>query len=81
MAALQEQSRLGLLQPGKAPRARDLSLPSSVEDRSRSAGLLRILLSGDEADFPELAVMFWGVCQRWDSSAKPRSPRHRAEYL
>jgi hypothetical protein len=28
---------------------------------------------------PGLAVTSWRVCQRWDSSAKPRSPRQRAE--
>jgi hypothetical protein len=26
-----------------------------------------------------LAVTFWSVFQRWESSAKPLSPRHRAE--
>ena len=26
-----------------------------------------------------LAVTFWSVFQRWESSAKPLSPRHRAK--
>jgi hypothetical protein len=34
---------------------------------------------GDLADFPGPAVTCCRICQSWVSSAKPRSPRHRAE--
>jgi hypothetical protein len=81
MAASQRRSRLGLLQPGKAPEL--ATFPCRVRSRIEAVppGCCEYCCPGDVADLPGACGDVLEGLPALDSSAKPRAPGHRAEHL